>query len=527
MCDEHTDSSTVPVVPQPEVAVPVVRPLAELLEGLHADRDPLGRLRAEHLRQVARELGCSPRTVRRRLDDYLAARDVDAGRAPFTLTDHMLQVVAAHSGNVAAAFDDLLAAGHALPSQTTFWRGFRRVPSDVRGYVLNGNQGMLAGTMFLRWEPDHRNEVWEVDHKEIPVEVIADGCETSMVKPWLTSIIDGKTRRVVGFSLTADLNQRPDADVVCAVLAEAMLIASTDTTVFGGLPTTVRCDQGAEFLGKKLSAFSNAAGFQVKPVMARSGHLKGKIERLFLTVDMRFSMVQPGYTEGPKTLSGKEPLRTTGDTPMPADELRRRLANFVGEYNDSPHSALDGRTPNEAWAADPTPLQQVPDAVLRGQLLLASKTPKMTTNGLNFASRQWFAPELHGRIGERFSVRFPIYHSGFIEVFEKDRDVWVCRALPQLDRSDRDRLRKARRDGYIHARGIMNAAAAVRVRASDAAALEEHPRPHVAAHLDDPFSNGLDDLNALTGLLDDAPSTADAPTDAGDSAGGDDDWGLG
>lgn len=65
-------------------------------------------------------------------------------------------------------------AGRVLPSLRTLQRAFvRELWPAERAAVRTGEPGIRAHGLYVDWEPDHRNEVWQGDHKQLDVLVLA------------------------------------------------------------------------------------------------------------------------------------------------------------------------------------------------------------------------------------------------------------------------------------------------------------------------------------------------------------------
>ena len=490
-----TDTTTSDTPPQPPTAEADER---EILRQLDATRDTLGSLQPTALQQAAAQLGISTRQTRRRLQQFLNGT---TPRQPFTMDDDTLAVVAAHNGNLSSAYRELALTDRDLPGFTTFWRGFtQRLDTDIAGYLKAGGNGLLKGSLFALWQPEHRNDLWEIDHSELPIDVIADGCTTTVVKPWISVLIDGASRRVVAWAITADAERRPDADAVCALLAEATMEIRREGHTYGGVPGIVRCDQGAEFLGTKVSAFVTAAGIDLQPVFPRSGYLKGKIERFFRTMETEFCTPQHGFTHGIETRTGRHPFRDV--ELMTSDELRRRTLAWMHHYNGSrPHSSLGQATPDSVWQADTTPLRFLPGHLVRDHLLESTKTPKVTTKGVSFAGTWWTNEQLHGKQGRRLHVRFPIFHTGFIELYTGSQ--WLCTATPTLTGPQVRELLARRRDNHGHARDIVRNATQRRAAANrHVADNPAAPLPRAAMADVDPLAGDIDALEELTARRD-------------------------
>jgi hypothetical protein len=167
-------------------------------------------------------LGVGARQLQRALKALRAGDDARVGRRPFELTHHHKQVIMACCGNVALAYRQLVEAGDELPGEDTFWRAWYREPTPVQAYARKGGKGMSQFFLYPPYEAPERNAVWQADHFELPIDVIADGHTTTTVKPWLTLFEDDKTRKDMSWSLTATPGRHPDAEVVCATLARGI-----------------------------------------------------------------------------------------------------------------------------------------------------------------------------------------------------------------------------------------------------------------------------------------------------------------
>ena len=110
------------------------------------------------------------------------------GRDRFEVTDDLRERLAFWRGNMAAVHRELVdaaaAGGAATPSLATLRRAVARdlVPGDRAG-LRGGEAARRAHDVFLARPRVHRNEVWEADHVQAPVEVDVEG---RLVKPWVT-----------------------------------------------------------------------------------------------------------------------------------------------------------------------------------------------------------------------------------------------------------------------------------------------------------------------------------------------------
>jgi putative transposase len=81
----------------------------------------------------------------------------------------------------------------------------RRIPPSVArlnatcrrrsAYARHGEDGRRRYSVYRRWEPKARNEVWETDHNELDINVLPLRGRR-LVRPWLTVIEEGFSRLV-------------------------------------------------------------------------------------------------------------------------------------------------------------------------------------------------------------------------------------------------------------------------------------------------------------------------------------------
>ena len=101
-----------------------------------------------------------------------------------------------------------------------------------------------------------------------------------------------------------------------------------------GKPRFIISDQGTQFR-KRFSAAMKRSGITAVRARVRAPFLNGKLERVFRTVRIWWRLVLAGLTQ---------------------KSLQRRLDDFQSWYNEHrPHSALQGRTPAEAWQGECLP----------------------------------------------------------------------------------------------------------------------------------------------------------------------------
>ena len=391
-------------------------------------------LLSQRVRQAATSIGISERTLWRWLQTEAPSQRRSSG---YQLTVGDLDEYSAQRGNAAAVWRARHAEGDG-PTLRTLQRAFDRElrPGD-RAAVVDGAEGRRRHQVYLRWEARHRNEIWQADHKELEVLVLAPRCRRPQ-KPWVTLFLDAFSRLIMGWAIAL----YPSAATVLAALGKGIRV-DPDRGPFGGVPSVLRWDNGLEFAANSLTRAAGSLGCAAMPTTAYSPHLKGKLERANRTVTQELIAGLPFYTNGPRAIDGR--LYGPDVAPMSLSSLVAEFARWVTDYNATRgHSSLDGQTPLHRWCTDATPVQLVDAAELRW-LLLADEERTVHKDGIHFHGLIFIAPELNGRVGDKVEVRYVPHDDRRIEVFRND--LWLCTAKPQnaLTAEDRDRVLAQRR----------------------------------------------------------------------------------
>jgi putative transposase len=153
------------------------------------------RLHSEIVRAAAESLGVTERSVWR----WLAAGAYEPGwRIGWRTTEEAIEAFYRTGGRPTAAWHLLREEGVPVPSHTVFCRALERDLSPAeRAYARHGEDGRRRYSVYRRWEPKARNDVWETDHDELDINVLPLRGRR-LVRPWLTVIEDGFSRLVMG-----------------------------------------------------------------------------------------------------------------------------------------------------------------------------------------------------------------------------------------------------------------------------------------------------------------------------------------
>lgn len=364
------------------------------------------------VRAVAAQVGVSERTLWR----WLARSEAASPKAPWRPSQDDLVVYARWCANASAAWRERRCDGAPVPSLRTFQEGIAvALTPGQRAGLRAGERARREFDAYLRWEPEGRNDLWEADHKQLDIEVRAQGFERP-VRPWLTLFVEAFSRVVPGWALSV----RPHSGSILAAFGSA--VAVTATKPWGGVPVRLRVDRGADFLCDALREACGRLGVILDPAPAYSPFRKGKVEAAGKSIDRALLPPLPGYlAAGPETRQARSALISLG-------ELIELCRAGIEAWNNSHIHPVLGCTLAEAWGRDATPLRAVPEERLRW-MMLAEDRRTVQKEGVRFGGRYFTAPELTGRRGTVIRVRHWPHDERRIDVFLGDE--WLCSAYPQ------------------------------------------------------------------------------------------------
>lgn len=400
---------------------------AFLVERLRDARRREGVLPTALVHHIAELLGKDERTVRRWCEKPKPRK-----RKRYQLTDRDRELYYQLHGNVLAVWRERTKEDTLAPSRATLQRAFAEQMSRAeRAYAVQGEDGWRAHKLHLRSEPERRNAVWEADHKQLSIEVIPPN-GTKPVKPWVTIFLDGHTRAVMGYAM--NLTQTA-ADVIAAF--RAGICEDAERGPFCGIPETLRWDNGREFLAESVTEVAVAVGCLPQPAPPFSPHLKGKIERFNRTLEQSLLSGLPGYVHGARKADGS---LYGGDERISFEHFVELFEAFIRSYNlERAHKGLDGRTPEQAWRSDSSPIRTIPAEKLRW-MLLPSAMRKVAKDGIHFARQMFVCAELTSLVGEEVEIRYMPHDTRSVDVYRNGEFVATAYPQAQLSASDRARL---------------------------------------------------------------------------------------
>jgi putative transposase len=401
------------------------------VQRLRGLKEAHGVLPRGELAKAAKDCGYSTRQLRRLLE----ADGTTPAEQSFTVDEEVITAVYLTCGALATAHTLLTRHGRTdLPSV----RHFRRRVTAEMGtlmiqYAKKGSRAVRESRVHLTNEVEHRCHTYQMDHTELPIWVVPRG-HKHPVRPWLTVAMDAKHRYPLAWVVTFG---RPSAEEVAACLMQAITVrlAPDGVTPVGGRPVRVVWDRGLEFLANRVTASCMRLEILAFPLTAFSPHLKAQLERFWGTLKRGLLPTLPGYTDNVADLRGRSAIAAAC---LGQDEFLVKLADWMDWYIAERQHPTLGTTPLRSWAADATPLDEVPEDQLWEDFLIAKDKVKVSKMGVRFDTIDYVG-ELTGPVGRLVEVRYLAHDRSFIEVFLDGSH--LCTAFPQGSLDEETQLR--------------------------------------------------------------------------------------
>lgn len=270
------------------------------------------------------------------------------------------------------------------------------------------------------------NERWQMDHCKLDLLVIDPQSGQTLGRPWLTLVLDTYSRAVMGYHLSL---YNPNSVAVCSALRQAIWRKSLNEWPMCGIPQQLHLDQGKDFTSRHLEQVSIGLGIQLifaTPYLARA---KGKIERVFRTLNDQLWCELPGYV-GPNLSNRPEHIEPSL-TLIEAEHYM--LAYLLAIYHQRPHTTT-GEAPDERWLSSSSGfVPRVPESIRQLDLLLMMiANRKVHRDGIHLNSIVYWANELVDIIGQRVLARYDPQDLAQVVVYHQDR--FFCAAIaPELN----------------------------------------------------------------------------------------------
>ena len=268
--------------------------------------------------------------------------------------------------------------------------------------------------LIYRHRADLPNAIWQADHTELDILILDSN--GAVVRPWLTIVMDDHSRAVAGYMVFLGA---PSALHTSLALRQAIWRKQDPVWPVCGIPDVLYVDHGSDFTSIHLDQAAADLHFRLIYSAVGRPQGRGKIERIFGTLNTELLPELPGH------LGGSKP-----DTPprLSLAELDAEIgAYIIGTYNARVHSEI-GAPPHRVWLGDGW-LPRMPDTLEALDLLLVmvAKHRIVHRDGIHFQGLRYIDPTLAAYVGEPITIRYDPRDLAEIRVFHRNR--FLCRAV--------------------------------------------------------------------------------------------------
>jgi putative transposase len=268
-----------------------------------------------------------------------------------------------------------------------------------RAHASGGVRESRKLTIYTSEKEKRRNDLLQIDSYEVPVYLDGDPGN----RPWLVAAIESFSRAIWAYKFCS---ARPTQTDVLDVLHMAV-IGNPDIGPAKGIPAAIRCDLGLEYLADSVRDFALVLGSEIKPTHPYAPHEKGKIERLFRTLDQESFGELANHSGGPRRADNRL-YWCEADPHLTLAQLEERFRAWARYYNtERPHKGIAGQIPAARWTTDPTPLRTA-DPQFVAWMATASGKRTVTKKGVQHDNNHFVDEDakLLRLVGETVEIRY-------------------------------------------------------------------------------------------------------------------------
>lgn len=254
---------------------------------------------------------------------------------------------------------------------------------------------LCPGKEMRRYELAHINEVWYGDSSAGPY--LRDG--NNRIKTWIIALIDDASRMIVGIGIFTNDNYVN----LLAVIRSAVIRY--------GKPKTLKFDNGASYRSHQMELLGARMGTAISYAPPRTPQGKAKIERFFRTLKDRW-------------MSG---LNMNDFKSL--EELRESLIVYVQKYNQTPHSSLDNKTPQDRFFEESSLIYRFDEDRINKTFLLEDERTVSADNVIVIENKEYEVDYKYA--GRRLLIR---YSADLSKIYSVDRKTGEMEEIHLLDK---------------------------------------------------------------------------------------------
>ena len=357
------------------------------------------------------------------------------------------------------------AQGWRVPSYSTVYAVIAALDP---GMVTLAQEGPAAFRdrfeLVHRFRAEAPNSIWQADHTLLDLHILDESGKP--VRPWLTTVVDDYSRAIAGYTVFLDA---PCMLNTCLALRHAIWRKADPAWPVCGVPDVLYVDHGSDFTSHHLEQVGASLRFRIIYSAVARPQGRGKVERLFGTLNTELLPELPGYLASGKPAT---PPR------LSLAELDHAVGAFItGTYHVRPHSETD-ETPLNAWRGRGF-LPRSPESLEDLDLLLVmhAKPRRIRRDGIHFQGLRYLDPTLAAYVGETVTVRYDPRDLSEVRVFHRNQ--FLCRAVSKEHAGEAITLKDIEASRRAHRRSLRGAINERIARTSDFLPARAHPSPPV------------------------------------------------
>jgi putative transposase len=302
-----------------------------------------------------------------------------------------------------------------------------------------------ASAFLNRYELVHRhradtaNAIWQADHTMLDLLILDQRGKSA--RPWLTTVIDDYSRAVAGIMVFLGA---PSILNTSLALRQAIWRKGDAAWPVCGIPNVLYVDHGSDFTSKHLDQVAASLRFRIVYSAVARPQGRGKVERLFGTLNSELLPELPGHLVNGKPTSAPK---------LSLAELDRAITAYISNtYHVRIHSETE-QTPLDAWQGKGF-LPRLPESFEELDLLLVmhAKPRTVQRDGIHFQGLRYQHPTMAGYVGDAVTIRYDPRDLSEIRVFY--RNTFLCRAVSEEHAGEVVTLKDIQAARRLHRRSL-------------------------------------------------------------------------
>lgn len=268
--------------------------------------------------------------------------------------------------------------------------------TTITRYVNKIKENEIApGKEMKRYELHHINEVWYGDSSVGPYLRI----NKKRIKTWIIALIDDASRMIVGIGIFLNDNY------------VNLLSVIRGAVIRYGKPQTLKFDNGANYRSHQMELLGARMGTAISYAPPRTPTGKAKIERWFRTCKDTW-------------MSG---LNMNDFNSL--EELSDSLFRYVQKYNQTPHSSLDMKTPQDRFFEESKLIYRFDEDRINTTFLLEEERTVSADNVIVIENKEYEVDYKFS--GRRILLR---YSPDLKRIYSVDRETGEMEEIHLLDK---------------------------------------------------------------------------------------------